>query len=87
VLRIPCPWCGERDHSEFHYGGDANVRRPEAAADGSAWLDYVYVRDNPRGPHAELWQHHAGCRQWLRVVRDTLTHRILAVDAVGIWKP
>jgi sarcosine oxidase delta subunit len=27
MLRIPCPLCGERDYTEFHYGGDAGKRR------------------------------------------------------------
>ena len=27
-MLIPCPWCGERAHTEFAYGGDATVRRP-----------------------------------------------------------
>ncbi len=29
------------------------------AASDEEWYDYVYLRDNPRGPHRELWQHHA----------------------------
>ncbi len=24
MLRIPCPWCGERDETEFRYRGDAS---------------------------------------------------------------
>jgi heterotetrameric sarcosine oxidase delta subunit len=42
------------------------------------WLEFVYLRDNPRGPHQELWHHSAGCRQWFKVLRDTRTHDILA---------
>ena len=37
---------------------------------------YIYLRDNPKGPHVELWHHHAGCRAWVKVARDTLTHEI-----------
>jgi heterotetrameric sarcosine oxidase delta subunit len=82
MLLIPCPWCGPRDHVEFSYGGDATVRRPAnpLAATQKEWDDYVYLRHNPRGRHEELWQHHAGCRAWLRVVRDTLTHEILSAE-------
>ncbi len=25
---INCPWCGERDLSEFAYGGEAHIVRP-----------------------------------------------------------
>ena len=43
-------------------------------------LDYVYLRDNPRGPLRELWYHAAGCHSWLVVTRDTLTHEISRVE-------
>jgi heterotetrameric sarcosine oxidase delta subunit len=78
MLLIPCPWCGPRNQIEFVYGGDATVRRPSPEASADTWFDYVYVRDNPCGPHDELWQHVAGCRRWLVVTRDTRTHDILA---------
>ena len=84
VLLIRCPWCGAREETEFAYGGDATVTRPDPArADAKAWHDYVYVRANPKGPHHELWYHAAGCRRWLRVTRDTASHAILACAPVG----
>jgi methylglutamate dehydrogenase subunit B len=78
MLLIECPWCGERDQTEFSYGGDGTLVRPATAAPLEAWNDYVYLRDNPRGRHTELWQHAAGCRRWIRVVRDTMTHEVSA---------
>jgi sarcosine oxidase subunit delta len=54
------------------------LRRPEPDASEAAWVDYVYLRDNPCGPHDELWYHGAGCRSWFKVRRDTRTHDILA---------
>jgi methylglutamate dehydrogenase subunit B len=79
-MRIKCPYCGERDAQEFTYRG-AHLRRPDAEAldAESAFYDYVYVRDNPAGPLAELWYHRAGCRSWLAVERDTRTHAIARV--------
>ena len=77
MLLIPCPWCGPRAQVEFTYGGDATVKRPAPDAAVDAWAAFVYQRDNPAGPHDELWFHGAGCRQWLRVRRDTRTHEIL----------
>ena len=56
-MRIPCPHCGERDVGEFAYHGDATKRRPDGASDIEAFFDYVYPRDNPAGPHRELWYH------------------------------
>ena len=83
MLLIPCPWCGPRGQVEFTYGGDAGVVHPRGDAPESVWFDYVYLRDNPAGPHAEWWMHSAGCRQWFRVRRDTRTHEVLASAPPG----
>jgi heterotetrameric sarcosine oxidase delta subunit len=82
-MRIACPHCGPRDVREFSYLGDATVERPDPqSADALArFTEYVYVRDNPAGPHAEFWYHGAGCQAWLVVTRDTRTHEILDVRA------
>ena len=53
--------------------------RPSPGAGTDAWYDYVYTRENPRGPHAEHWHHTAGCRRWLVVRRDTLSHDVESV--------
>lgn len=75
MLRITCPACGERDYTEFRYGGDATKTRPEhGAADCNAWHNYVFLFDNPKGAHREYWQHVLGCRQWLILNRDTATN-------------
>ncbi len=79
MLRIACPHCGLRDEVEFRYRGDASVRRPGEEADVEAYYAYVYQRDNPAGRHLEWWQHVHGCRQVLKVLRDTVSHEILAV--------
>ena len=81
-MRIKCPYCGERDAAEFAYFGAADLKRPDPGAPeaANAFYDYVYLRDNPAGPHAELWYHAGGCRSWLRVVRDTRTHVISSVQ-------
>jgi methylglutamate dehydrogenase subunit B len=81
-MRIPCPYCGVRDVREFAYLGDASVRRPDPQiADAlGRFTEYVYLRDNPWGPHQELWYHAAGCHAWLAVTRNTATHQIQAVE-------
>ena len=76
--RIDCPWCGVRDEAEFQYQGDATVVRPAPDASGDEFFRYVYIRDNPKGWHTEWWHHVGGCRQWVKVVRNTLTHDIAA---------
>jgi sarcosine oxidase subunit delta len=81
-MRLHCPYCGERDVSEFSYRGDATLTRPDASAADAmdAFTAYVYLRDNPAGPHREHWYHGAGCHSWLVVERDTRTHEILATS-------
>ena len=85
MLLITCPWCGPRAQIEFTYGGDASVARPADpdALSADEWLDHVYLRDNPRGPHDEWWQHASGCRAWVKVRRDTWTHRMLGSGPPG----
>ena len=80
---IPCPYCGVRDQAEFEYRGDATLKRPEAGAPAEAFFSYVYERRNPRGWHLEWWHHASGCRQFIKVVRHTLTHEIRASGAAG----
>ncbi|UPJ79381.1 sarcosine oxidase subunit delta [Bradyrhizobium sp. 183] len=85
-MRIACPHCGLRDVQEFAYLG-ANPRRPDGlAATEAAMFEYVYLRDNPRGPHEELWYHGAGCRAWLVVRRHTLTHAIESVTLANKYR-
>ena len=89
MLLIPCPGCGPRDEVEFHYGGEAHIARPAepVALDDTGWADYLFMRNNPKGPFAERWVHSAGCRRWFNLVRDTATHRILAVYKIGETPP
>ena len=82
MLRIPCPFCGLRSHDEFSYEGEAGVDWPDLSeTDAERWHAAVFLRRNPAGPHRELWQHAAGCRLWLVVERDTVTHTIRSVAA------
>jgi heterotetrameric sarcosine oxidase delta subunit len=76
MLRIPCPWCGVRDESEFRYRGDARRTRPAAQAGLGAFSAHVYERDNIKGWHLEWWLHVGGCRRLLKVQRHTVTHEI-----------
>jgi heterotetrameric sarcosine oxidase delta subunit len=89
MLRIPCPWCGVRDETEFHYGGQAHIARPEDpdALTDAEWADFLFMRDNPKGEFAERWMHAAGCRRWFNMRRHTVTHEILAVYRMGETPP
>lgn len=87
MLRIPCPWCGVRDETEFRFGGEAHVERPGLEVSDAEWADYLFNRENPKGLHYERWCHVYGCSQWFNVVRDTVTHEIYAVYEMGEAKP
>jgi heterotetrameric sarcosine oxidase delta subunit len=89
MLLIPCPWCGERDETEFHCGGQSHIARPTGAErlSDAEWADYLYMRDNPKGLHYERWLHASGCRRWFNVARDTVTHEIRAVYRMTDPKP
>ena len=82
MLRIHCPYCGERDHEEFSYFGDATKSYPALDAQfHDDWVEAVFMRNNPKGVHTEFWQHTLACRRWLVVQRHTVTHDIVAVMA------
>ena len=89
MLLINCPWCGERDESEFSYAGEAHIARPvdtEKLSD-EQWADYLFMRKNPKGLHREQWLHAAGCRRFFNVERDTLTYKISGSYKIGEQPP
>ena len=84
MLRLHCPFCGDRPETEFQCAGDATTRPSDPAAlDEAAWADVLYQRNNLAGWTAELWWHSFGCRQWLLVERNTVTHQLGAIRLAG----
>ncbi|MCJ7558932.1 MAG: sarcosine oxidase subunit delta [Gammaproteobacteria bacterium] len=74
-----CPWCGPRPHIEFTYLRDSEsvaTGSLSAGADDRRDLDRIYLRRNHPGVHTEIWQHSFGCRGWLRIARNNLTHEV-----------
>jgi len=53
MLLIPCPYCGPRPELEFTYAGQAGISRPTtpSALTDEEWGAFLYLRENPRGPH------------------------------------
>jgi sarcosine oxidase subunit delta len=85
MLVIPCPHCAKRPENEFRYAGEAHIARPldpEALSD-AAWAEFLYMRSNPKGRHAERWRHVHGCGRFFNCVRDTVTDRIERTTPAG----
>src|SRR6266516_1974629 len=49
MILLPCPWCGDREVSEFGYAGELVPRPDPGSATARQWRDYLYLRDNRRG--------------------------------------
>ena len=63
MLLINCPYCGERDQSEFTNGGEAHVARPKNPdqVNDREWSEYVFIRANPKDL---LWT--LGSYSWIK---------------------
>ncbi len=82
-MLINHPRLGPRDISEFIYKGDVKLLdRPDWKEKDSAnkFYEYLYLRENKKGDHKELWYHEQGDRSWLIVTRNTITHEIKDVE-------
>ena len=82
MMLIPCPFCGPRNEDEFSCWSEVS-RRPEdpSSLSDAQWVDHVYHHRNPKGRAREQWWHARGCRRWIVVERDTLTHAIVSAEA------
>ncbi|MGH3495832.1 MAG: sarcosine oxidase subunit delta [Sciscionella sp.] len=89
MMSISCPWCGPRDETEFHYGGQAHVPYPQdpQSLSDEDWARYLFFRENPKGAFAERWYHTTSCRRWFNAVRDTTTHQILTIYRISERQP
>ncbi len=89
MLLIDCPCCGPRPELEFTYHGEAHIARPERPAEltDAQWAEFLYMRTNVRGVHAERWRHTHGCARFFNALRDTTTDRFAATYAVGQRRP
>ena len=78
---IPCPWCGDRDETEYRFGVETGKSRPSTDSSSDAqWANYLYDRTNSKGWAQEYWCHDAGCGRWFTLTRNTVTHEIAAAE-------
>jgi sarcosine oxidase subunit delta len=80
---FPCPFCGPKPETEFHYAGDLGNLRPEGFMDVSdqTWSDYLFAKHNRKGESAEIWKH-LTCMEVFTMTRDTVNHRVLSSQAL-----
>ena len=77
MLLLTCPHCGlSVEETELAPGGEAHIPRAGADADADAFEDYLFLRDNPKGPVLERWRHAFGCGKWFVAARDTATNQV-----------
>jgi sarcosine oxidase subunit delta len=90
MLLIRCPYCEmERPEVEFRYGGEAHIARPgdPSALSDAEWAEYLYLRTNPKGLHAERWRHSHGCGRFFNALRDTVSDRFLVTYRANEPRP
>ena len=90
MLLIPCPYCQEdRPELEFAYAGEAHIARPAdpSALSDEDWRDFLFIRSNARGIHAERWRHIHGCGRFFNAIRNTVTDDFVTTYKAGEAPP
>lgn len=90
MLLIRCPYCEmDRPELEFRYGGEAHIARPAdpASVTDAQWEEFLYMRGNPRGIHAERWRHIHGCGRFFNAIRNTVSDQFITTYKAGAMRP
>jgi sarcosine oxidase subunit delta len=90
MLLIRCPFCEmDRPEAEFRHAGEAHVvRAPDPSTQSDEeWAQFLYLRANSKGLHAERWRHNSGCGRYFNALRDTITDKFLATYKAGEPRP
>ncbi len=90
MLLIDCPYCKEKlPELEFEYAGQAHIARPDNPSEqtDAEWRDYLFIRSNVRGDHAEQWRHTHGCGRYFNAVRNTVSDKFIATYEIGQPRP
>ena len=76
---LTCPNCGEREVTDFSFGGEV-VPRPSEKPSEHDLNAYNYFRKNVAGVQREWWCHRSGCGAWFYAERDTRTNEVLLTE-------
>ena len=82
MMLIACPHCGPRAQAEFAYERTRDSIVTIAMAPDVA-MTTLFERTNQRGVDDELWRHSHGCRRFILLRRNRVTHEILSVEPWG----
>ncbi|SHF80001.1 sarcosine oxidase subunit delta [Litoreibacter ascidiaceicola] len=76
---FPCPFCGPRNETEFHFAGELGKVRPDTGKEVNArdWATYLYAQRNEKGLVREVWLH-LTCSELFVMERDSLTMDVRA---------
>lgn len=88
MLLIHCPYCNKkRPEVEFAYAGEAHIERPnginQLTMTDEEWSNFMFIRNNIRGEHAERWWHNSGCNMFFNAIRNTKTDKFIMTYKMG----
>ena len=77
MILLTCPNCGDRNVSEYRYGGEYSPR-PAGSTQMSptAWAEYLYFRNNSMDEQIEWWYHRSGCELWFLAARHRQSNEV-----------
>ncbi len=80
---FPCPFCGPRNETEFHFAAEAGKVRPDTTQQiGDAdWATYLHAQRNEKGTVREVWMHMT-CAELFILERDSVTMDVLGSTAL-----
>ncbi len=83
MQRFPCPFCGPRPETEFHFMGEAGKIRPETtqAISDAEWATYLHSQRNEKGTVREVWMH-LTCGEMFIMIRDSVTMEVLGTETL-----
>ncbi|NIZ13038.1 sarcosine oxidase subunit delta [Phaeobacter sp. HF9A] len=80
---FPCPFCGPRNETEFHFAGELGKARPTTteAVSAKEWASYLYAQRNEKGAVHEVWMH-LPCSELFVMERDSVTMDVLGARSL-----
>jgi sarcosine oxidase subunit delta len=73
---LTCPLNGQRNITEFTYGGEYHPMPDHQQASSREWAEHVFFHDNNAGVVIEWWCHSASS-YWFLAERNTISDQIL----------